>query len=101
MTTPHPTMRAILEAHGAPKPVAIRTDLADDVSYIAAHESDPRKEEVLYEAAEALERYEASGQNETDPSIRITDHKWLDPKCVECGCQSLFLRELLDAPYGL
>jgi hypothetical protein len=33
----------------------VRPDLADDLSFIAAHENDPRKEDVIYEAAEAIE----------------------------------------------
>jgi 5,10-methenyltetrahydromethanopterin hydrogenase len=51
-----PLIQSILEAHGAPKPLTVRPDLADDIRHIAAHEPDPRKEQVLYEAAEALEQ---------------------------------------------
>jgi hypothetical protein len=30
-----------------------------------------------------------------NPCAKIFDHKWLDPVCVENGCQSLFLPALL------
>jgi hypothetical protein len=28
---------------------------------------------------------------------KIFDHKWLDGQCVESGCQSLLLKQLLEA----
>lgn len=30
------------------------------------------------------------------PCAKIFDHKWLDPECVESGCQSLVVAELVD-----
>lgn len=33
---------------------------------------------------------------EANPCTKIFDHKWLDPVCVEDGCQSLFLVQALD-----
>lgn len=31
-----------------------------------------------------------------NPCAKIFDHKWLDPECVETGCQSLLPRRLAD-----
>ena len=31
-------------------------------------------------------------QSATDFRTQIFEHKWLDPQCVESGCQSLFLK---------
>jgi hypothetical protein len=75
---PHPIIQSILEAHGAPKS-AVRPDLADDVRHIAAHEPDPRKEDVLYEAADALE---ASGETATRDRIKVV---------FVCGDPAIFI----------
>ena len=30
----------------------------------------------------------------SNPADKILDHKWLDPVCIESGCQSLKLQEV-------
>ena len=67
-----PLFQEIVEAHGAPKPRVSHPDIADGVRYIAAHEPDPRKEELLYEAADLLEWYETSGKTNERPIDCIT-----------------------------
>lgn len=32
-----------------------------------------------------------------NPCAKVLDHKWLDPVCVEGGCQSLLIKQLIEA----
>ena len=82
---PHPTIQSILDAHGAPKPRVTHPDIADGVRYIAAHEPDPRKEALLYEAAELLEWYETPDNRAEQPSDSIS-------VVFVCGDPAIFIR---------
>lgn len=76
---------------------SVRADLADDVSYIAAHEPDPRKEEVLYEAAEALERYAISGGSAQQLSVSAADRLTV---VFVCGEPTIFIGGKQIAKFG-
>lgn len=49
------------------------------------------------EALAASDKGEIEAIREAEnPCAKIFDHKWLDPECVEIGCQSLLPRRLTD-----
>jgi hypothetical protein len=68
-----------------------RHDLVDDLRFIAAHEADPRKEEIIYEAAEALTSQPAA--QVSDAMLNAAYRTFWDSK--KCGRERML--ETLEA----
>jgi hypothetical protein len=63
---------------------------------VMAYEADgsPAFDPINPDGPEAANRIEAlEAENKAMREAGIFDHKWLDPACVDNGCQSLFLKQ--------